>query len=100
VRAGFGWTAPKYDKFLTDAIKESSDIYYKQPMLNNGEGGSIPLMNTLSKMWPKGQFLVTGVLGPNSNAHGPNEFLHLDYTKKLVCCMAHVLAKASENYKK
>jgi hypothetical protein len=49
-------------------------------------------MNSLSKMWPEAQFLITGVLGPNSNAHGPNEFLELNYTKKLICCMAYVLA--------
>lgn len=50
-------------------------------------------------MWPKGQFLITGVLGPNSNAHGPNEFLHLDYCKKLICCMAHIIAKVSPTLK-
>ena len=43
-------------------------------------------------MWPKGQFIITGVLGPNSNAHGPNEFLHLDFTKKLICSMAYIIA--------
>jgi hypothetical protein len=57
-------------------------------------------MNTLSQNWPEGQFVITGVLGPHSNAHGPNEFLHLSYTKKLICCMAYVLAKCSENYTK
>jgi di/tripeptidase len=50
-------------------------------------------------MWPKAQFIVTGVLGPLTNAHGPNEFLHLAYTKKLTCAMAHVLAKAANKQK-
>ena len=59
-----------------------------------GEGGSIPLMGLLSQIWPSAQFVITGVLGPASNAHGPNEFLHLEYCKKLTQCMAHVLAKA------
>lgn len=56
-------------------------------------------MNSLSLMWPKAQFLITGVLGPHSNAHGPNEFLHLDYTKKLTCCMSYILAKSSEQFR-
>lgn len=51
-------------------------------------------MGLLSQMWPQAQFVITGVLGPNSNAHGPNEFLHIDYTKKLTQCMAHVLSQA------
>jgi di/tripeptidase len=62
-----------------------------------GEGGSIPLMGLLSEMWPKAQFVITGVLGPASNAHGPNEFMHIDYTKKITMCMAHVLANAHKN---
>ena len=52
VRAGFGWTAPKYDEFLEKAIEDSSKIFYKNEALKIGEGGSIPLMNSLSKMWP------------------------------------------------
>ena len=50
-------------------------------------------MGFLKEHWPKAQFLITGVLGPLSNAHGPNEFLHIPYTKNLICCMAHILAK-------
>ena len=63
--------------------------------MSQGEGGSIPLMGFLSKQWPDAQFVVTGVLGPNSNAHGPNEFLHTEYVKKLTQAMAHVVYKAS-----
>ncbi len=51
-------------------------------------------MGLLSNIWPKAQFVITGVLGPNSNAHGPNEFLDIEFTKKLTQAMAHVLAKA------
>ena len=56
---------------------------------------SIPFLGLLRSLWPKGQFIVTGVLGPQSNAHGPNEFLHIDYCKKLTCSMAYILAKLS-----
>jgi acetylornithine deacetylase/succinyl-diaminopimelate desuccinylase-like protein len=74
-------------------MREASDTYYGQAKLSFGEGGTIPLMETLKSTWPKGQFLITGVLGPMSNAHGPNEFLHIPYVKKLICCIAHIIAK-------
>jgi len=57
-----------------------------------GEGGTIPFMAMLGKQYSDAQFLITGVLGPRSNAHGPNEFLHLAYAKKLTACVAKVLA--------
>jgi acetylornithine deacetylase/succinyl-diaminopimelate desuccinylase-like protein len=57
-----------------------------------GEGGTIPFMAMLGKHFPEAQFLITGVLGPKSNAHGPNEFLHIAYAKKLTACVADVLA--------
>jgi acetylornithine deacetylase/succinyl-diaminopimelate desuccinylase-like protein len=57
-----------------------------------GEGGTIPFMAMLGQKYPQAQFLITGVLGPHSNAHGPNEFLHLGYAKKLTACVADVLA--------
>ena len=56
-----------------------------------GEGGSIPFMGMLGDRFPEAQFLLTGVLGPGSNAHGPNEFLHLPTGKRLTACVAHVL---------
>jgi len=55
-------------------------------------GGGIPFIGMLARRFPQTQFLITGVLGPNSNAHGPNEFLHLDYARKLTVCVASVLA--------
>jgi len=57
-----------------------------------GEGGTIPFMAMLGAKFPQAQFLITGVLGPRSNAHGPNEFLHVPYAKKLTACVASVLA--------
>ena len=56
-----------------------------------GEGGSIPIMGMFAALWPNANFIITGVLGEGSNAHGPNESLHLDYTAKLICAMAHVV---------
>jgi di/tripeptidase len=57
-----------------------------------GTGGSIPFIGMLSEKFPTTQFLVTGVLGPHANAHGPNEFLHIDCAQKLTVCVAQVLA--------
>ena len=57
-----------------------------------GEGGSIPFMGMLGERFPEAQFLITGVLGPHSNAHGPNEFLHLPTGRRLTACVAAVLA--------
>ena len=56
-----------------------------------GEGGSIPFIAMLGDMFPAAQFVVTGVLGPESNAHGPNEFLHVPYAEKLTGCIADTL---------
>ncbi|PYU54200.1 MAG: peptidase M20, partial [Acidobacteria bacterium] len=61
------------------------------PAMWMGEGGTIPFMAMVGAKYPQAQFLITGVLGPHSNAHGPNEFLHLDYVKRLTACVADVL---------
>jgi acetylornithine deacetylase/succinyl-diaminopimelate desuccinylase-like protein len=87
-----GWNAPATAPWLRAAVNEASQAYYGKPAAMMGEGGTIPFMAMLGKQFPQAQFLITGVLGPHSNAHGPNEFLHLEYAKKLTCCVAHVLA--------
>ncbi len=94
--AGDGWSCPTYSEWLDNALVEAGKTYFTGDVLSQGEGGSIPLMGLLNQIWPKAQFIVTGVLGPESNAHGPNEFLHLEYTKKLTQAMAHVLARSAE----
>jgi len=88
-----GWNAPALAPWLGDALDEASQAFYGRPALHMGEGGSIPFMGMLGEKFPEAQFVITGVLGPQSNAHGPNEFLHIAYAKKLTACVAHVLAK-------
>ena len=66
--------------------------YFNAPAVYMGEGGTIPFMGMLGEKFPAAQFLITGVLGPHSNAHGPNEFLHIPTGKKVTCCVAQVLA--------
>lgn len=89
---GHGFNSPVFPEPLEKAFEEASQTYFGKKALTIAEGGSIPFMGFLAEKWPKAKFIVTGVLGPASNAHGPNEFLHIPYVKKLICAMAHVLA--------
>ncbi|MHB1949230.1 MAG: M20 family metallopeptidase [Gammaproteobacteria bacterium] len=91
--AGDGWNAPEESPWLTKAAKDASQHYFGADAVYMGEGGSIPFMGMLGKKFPQAQFLITGVLGPESNAHGPNEFLHIPTGKKLTCCVAEIIAK-------
>lgn len=95
VRAADGFNAPEYPELLESALHEASTAYYGKEKLAIAEGASIPFMGFLRDLWPSAQFVITGVLGPASNAHGPNEFMHIPFVKKLICCMAHVLAKTA-----
>jgi len=91
-----GWHAPALQDWLGDAIDAASQNYFGKPAVYMGEGGSIPFMGMLGEKFPRAQFLITGVLGPHSNAHGPNEFLHIPTAKKLTACVAEVLAAHSK----
>jgi acetylornithine deacetylase/succinyl-diaminopimelate desuccinylase-like protein len=85
-----GWEMPDMETRLFDAINESSNAFFNNDVCFVGEGGTIPFMNLLAEKFPRAQFLVTGVLGPDSNAHGPNEFLHIPYAKKLTCALSYI----------
>jgi acetylornithine deacetylase/succinyl-diaminopimelate desuccinylase-like protein len=87
-----GWNAPPTAPWLAKALDEASLAFYGKPTAAMGEGGTIPFMAMLGKHFREAQFLITGVLGPKSNAHGPNEFLHVPYATKLTACVASVLA--------
>jgi acetylornithine deacetylase/succinyl-diaminopimelate desuccinylase-like protein len=87
-----GWNAPASQPWLTAALDAASQQHYGAPCGYIGQGGTIPLMNTLQQGFPKAQFMVCGVLGPKSNAHGPNEFLHVPYGKKLTAAVAQIIA--------
>ena len=86
-----GWSAPKLSSWLESAIEEASQSFYNKPAMAMGEGGTIPFMAMLGEQFPAAQFVITGVLGPNSNAHGPNEFLHIPFAKKLSASIAFIL---------
>lgn len=90
--AASGWHAPELSQWLEDSINKTSNDYFGKQAVHMGEGGSIPFMGMLGDKFPQAQFMITGVLGPKSNAHGPNEFLHIPTGKKLTCCVAGVIS--------
>lgn len=90
-KCGSGWESPPLAAWLEKAVADASIAAYNKPHCYTGEGGSIPFMGMLGKRFPAAQFVITGVLGPASNAHGPNEFLHLEMSERVTACVAFVL---------
>ena len=90
--AANGWNAPTSAPWFEQALNEASLAHFGAPCATIGQGGTIPLMNLLSQGFPKAQMMVCGVLGPKSNAHGPNEFLHVPYAKRLTAAVGQVMA--------
>jgi acetylornithine deacetylase/succinyl-diaminopimelate desuccinylase-like protein len=86
-----GWDAPPTAPWLERALAAAGGSWFGAPVGHLGEGGGIPFMAMLGRRFPEAQFLVTGVLGPGSNAHGPNEFVDLAYAERLAGCVAEVL---------
>jgi len=86
-----GWNAPAVADWLQTSLESASSNWFGRSAAYMGEGGTIPFMGMLGESFPEAQFLVTGVLGPQSNAHGPNEFLELQTARRLTGCVAQVL---------
>ena len=91
-----GWNAPPTTPWFEQALNAASMAHFGSACGYIGQGGTIPLMNMLSEGFPKAQMMVCGVLGPKSNAHGPNEFLHVPYAKKLTASVAQVIAAMAQ----
>jgi acetylornithine deacetylase/succinyl-diaminopimelate desuccinylase-like protein len=86
-----GWDAPPVAGWLEASMQKASQAFFGKPSMYMGTGGTIPFMGMLGEKFPDAQFLITGLLGPRSNAHGPNEFLHIETGKRLTSCVAQVL---------
>ena len=100
--AASGWNAPEIAPWLDASLEKASQAAFGQGVMYMGEGGTIPFMAMLGDFFPRAQFMITGVLGPNSNAHGPNEFIHIPFARKLTTCVSQVIAdhyhrKSGEN---
>jgi acetylornithine deacetylase/succinyl-diaminopimelate desuccinylase-like protein len=87
-----GWNAPVMSDWLRASVDRASTAFFGSPAMFEGTGGTIPFMSMLGARFPRAQFLITGVLGPGSNAHGPNEFLHLPTGVRVTACVAQVIA--------
>lgn len=86
-----GWHAPPEPPWLLEAFDGASTAAFGLPHRSGGEGGTIPFMGMLGRRFPEARFVITGVLGPNSNAHGPNEFLHLPTARNVTTAVAHII---------
>jgi acetylornithine deacetylase/succinyl-diaminopimelate desuccinylase-like protein len=87
-----GWNAPAFAPWFEASMQRASKQVFGRDAVSLGGGGTIPFLRMLGERFPQTQFFVTGVLGPHSNAHGPNEFLHIDYATRLTECVSLVLA--------
>jgi acetylornithine deacetylase/succinyl-diaminopimelate desuccinylase-like protein len=90
--AATGWNAPSAAPWLATALDAASGQLWGKSAAYMGEGGTIPFMAMLNEKFPRAQLLVTGVLGPKSNAHGPNEFIDIGFAKKITAATAMVIA--------
>jgi acetylornithine deacetylase/succinyl-diaminopimelate desuccinylase-like protein len=95
-QAATGWNAPAIAPWLHESLEQASRNAYGRGVMYMGEGGTIPFMAMLGDAFPQAQFMITGVLGPKSNAHGPNEFLHIPFARRLTTCVAQVLTDHSQ----
>jgi acetylornithine deacetylase/succinyl-diaminopimelate desuccinylase-like protein len=86
-----GWNAPALEPWLEESLRRASLEFFGKEACYMGEGGTIPFMAMLGEKFPQAQFMITGVLGPHSNAHGPNEFLDIATGRRVTCCVARVL---------
>ncbi|MDP2439543.1 MAG: peptidase dimerization domain-containing protein [archaeon] len=93
-KAGAGFDAPALPQWLAETLSFSSQTFWGLPVAFQGEGGSIPFMGMLRNRFPEAAFAVTGVLGPSSNAHGPNEFMDIKMAKNICKTVALVIANA------
>lgn len=91
-----GWQAPVMSAWLSDAVEKASSHFFQKPAVYFGEGGTIPFLGMLGSKFPNAEFVVTGVLGPHANAHGPNEFLQLAMGKKITCCVSYIISQHSQ----
>jgi len=90
--AGNGWSMKELKPELMSSIKEAGALFYDGKETGSyGMGGSIPFLSELGKMYPTVEIVAFGVLGPEANAHGPNEMINLPYTKKLTCALSHII---------
>ena len=91
LETGPGWNSPALAPWLESALDAASIVAFGEAARMFGEGGSIPFMGMLGERFPEAQFVITGALGPDANAHGPNEYLHVPTARRLTIVVAELL---------
>jgi len=93
-----GFHAKPLAEWLKSSLETASNSYFGGPLQYMGEGGTIPFMPMLQEKYPDAEFMITGLLGPESNAHGPNEFTHIPCGKAVTASVAEVIASHARHY--
>ncbi len=89
--AAQGWVAPPLGDDVAAVLARVSKERFGREPGRVGEGGSIPFLASLQQGFPTTPIVATGVLGPHSNAHGPNESLHLPMAKAVTHLVAELV---------
>jgi len=97
IGSGNGWCKKDYQAWLDESMQKASEHFYGKPAASYGMGGSIPLLSELEKMYPNSQIVALGLIGPGTNAHGPNEMMNIPYAKKLTCSLAHIVGDIGQH---
>lgn len=92
---GMGWAMDPDAVATKDALASMRDAFGVEPV-NKGEGGSIPFIPELQRIFPKAQVLVTGPEDPKSNAHSPNESISLSGLRGNIVTEALLLDRLGE----
>ncbi len=95
-QAANGWMSPPLKPWLRNALNDASQKAFGRAPGFCGEGGSIPFLASLATRYPDVQFVATGVLGPESNAHGINEMLDLPMAVGVTNAVITVLSAYAE----
>ena len=87
-----GWILKKLDSKINESFMKSSMFLFGSECYNLGSGITIPFVNMLNEKYKNCNMFVSGLLGPKSNAHSPNECLNIDYSIKLTVALAHLIS--------
>jgi len=95
---GQGWCMGELSPWLEEGIMKAGAQFWDGKKAGSyGMGGSIPFLAELGKMYPDCQIIAFGLIGPQTNAHAPNECINLPFAKKLTCALSHVMATVGQN---
>lgn len=88
---GNGWCMKDPEPWFHEVMNSASKNFYGKEYGSYGMGGSIPFLAQLGGLYANTFIVALGVLGPQSNAHAPDECINLAFAKKLTQCMSHLI---------